>query len=161
MKTIKLLIIGLDAATLDLIHPWVMEGKLPTIARLMSAGTSGRLASIVPPITPPAWTSFMTGKNPGKHGIFDFLETETGAYSQRYLNAGSRRAKTIWRILNEAGYTVGTMNIPFTYPPEHLDGFQISGMGTPSESSPFVYPPVLRSDTVVVVKSTEVMLAKP
>ena len=73
----------------------------------------------------------MTGKNPGKHGIFDFLETEPGTYSQRYLNAGSRRTKTIWRMLNEAGYTVGTMNIPFTYPPEHLDGFQISGHRLP------------------------------
>ena len=61
MKSVKLLIVGLDAATLDLINPWVAEGKLPNIARLMSAGASGRLASIVPPITPPAWTSFMTG----------------------------------------------------------------------------------------------------
>ena len=146
MKSVKLLIVGLDAATLDLINPWVAEGKLPNIARLMSAGASGRLASIVPPITPPAWTSFMTGKNPGKHGIFDFLETEPGTYSQRYLNAGSRRTKTIWRMLNEAGYTVGTMNVPFTYPPEHLDGFQIAGMATPSENSPFVYPPALRSE---------------
>ena len=146
MKTVKLLIIGLDAATLDLINPWVAEGKLPNIAHLMSAGASGRLASIVPPITPPAWTSFMTGKNPGKHGIFDFLETQPGTYSQRYVNASSRRTKTIWRMLNEAGYTVGTMNVPFTYPPEHLDGFQISGMATPPETSPFVYPPELRGE---------------
>jgi predicted AlkP superfamily phosphohydrolase/phosphomutase len=49
-------------------------------------------------------------------------------------------------MLNDAGYTVGTMNIPFTYPPEHLDGFQISGMATPSENSPFVYPPALRRE---------------
>lgn len=146
MKTVKLLIIGLDAATFDLINPWVAKGKLPNLAGLMSAGASGRLASVVPPITPPAWTSFMTGKNPGKHGIFDFLETHPGTYSQRYLNASSRRTKTIWRMLNEAGYTVGTMNLPFTYPPEHLDGFQISGMATPSEKSPFVFPPELRSE---------------
>ncbi len=146
MKTIKLLIIGLDAATLDLINPWIAEGKLPTLARLMSAGVSGRLASVLPPITPPAWTSFMTGKNPGKHGIFDFLETEPGSYSLRYLNGSSRRARTIWRMLNDAGYTVGTMNVPFTYPPEQLDGFQISGMATPSENSPFIYPPELRRE---------------
>ncbi|HEY4271544.1 MAG TPA: alkaline phosphatase family protein [Candidatus Udaeobacter sp.] len=146
MKTIKLLILGLDAATLDLINPWVAEGKLPNLAHLMSAGASGRLASVVPPITPPAWTSFMTGKNPGKHGIFDFLEAQPGTYSLRYLNASSRRAKTVWRMLNDAGYTVGTMNVPFTYPPEHLDGFQISGMATPSENSPFIYPPELRTE---------------
>ena len=146
MKTVKLLIVGLDAATLDLINPWVAEGKLPNIAHLMSAGASGRLASILPPVTPPAWTSFMTGKNPGKHGIFEFVEMPSGTYSLRYLDASSRRTKTVWRMLNDAGYTVGTMNIPFTYPPEHLDGFQISGMATPSESSPFIYPPELRSE---------------
>jgi hypothetical protein len=94
LKTVKLLIIGLDAATLDLIKPWVAEGKLSNLGQLMDAGASGRLASVVPPITPLAWTSFMTGKNPGKHGIFDFLETEPGTYSLRYLNGSSRRAKT-------------------------------------------------------------------
>jgi predicted AlkP superfamily phosphohydrolase/phosphomutase len=146
MKKIQLLIVGLDAATLDLISPWVSQGKLPTIARLISTGTSGPLASILPPVTPQAWTSFMTGKNPGKHGIFEFMEMPAGTYSLRYLDAKARRAKTVWRMLNDAGYTVGTVNIPFTYPPEPLDGFQISGMATPSEKSPFVYPPELRRE---------------
>src|SRR4030095_6170515 len=108
----------------------------------------GGPAPILPPITPPAWTSFMTGKNPGKHGIFHFLEAQPGSYEVRYLNGGSRRTKTIWRMLNDAGFTVGTMNIPFTYPPEHLNGFQISGMDTPSEKSPFIHPPELRSELV-------------
>jgi predicted AlkP superfamily phosphohydrolase/phosphomutase len=148
MKTPRLLIVGLDAATFDLICPWVAEGKLPNIAALMKNGGWGRLASILPPITPPAWTSFMTGKNPGKHGIFHFLGGRPGTYKLSYLNAASRRAKTIWRMLSDAGYTVGTMNIPFTYPPEHLNGFQISGMDTPSEKSPFIYPPELRSELV-------------
>src|SRR5437870_3718530 len=146
MSKIKVLIVGLDAATLDLIKPWIGEGKLPNLAQLMKEGASGRLASILPPITPPAWTSFMTGKNPGKHRIFHFMEAQPGSYSLRYLNATSRRAKTIWKMLSDAGFTVGTMNIPFTYPPEHLRGFQISGMDTPSEKSAFVYPPELRQD---------------
>src|SRR6266478_6259348 len=148
MKKPRLLIVGLDAATFDLICPWIAEGKLPTLAALMKNGAWGRLASILPPITPPAWTSFMTGKNPGKHGIFHFLEARPGTYKLSYLNAASRRAKTIWRMLSDAGYTVGTMNIPLTYPPEHLNGFQISGMDTPSEESPFVYPPELHSELV-------------
>jgi predicted AlkP superfamily phosphohydrolase/phosphomutase len=146
MKKPKVLIVGLDAATFDLIGPWVAGGKLPNLEALMKNGAWGRLASILPPITPPAWTSFMTGKNPGKHGIFHFLEAQPGSYELRYLNGGSRRTKTIWRMLNDAGFTVGTMNIPFTYPPEQLNGFQISGMDTPSEKSPFVYPPELRSE---------------
>src|SRR5437870_9410462 len=111
MKTPKVLIVGLDSATFDLARPWIAEGKLPSLTALMQNGAWGRLASVVPPITPPAWTSFMTGKNPGKHGIFHFLEASPGRYGLRYLNAGSRRAKTIWRILSDTGYTVGTMNI--------------------------------------------------
>ena len=146
MSTIKLLIVGLDAATLDLVNPWVGEGKLPNLAQLVKEGVSGRLASILPPITPPAWTSFMTGKNPGKHRIFHFMEAEPGSYSLRYVNASSRCAKTIWKMLSDAGFTVGTMNIPFTYPPEHLNGFQISGMDTPSEKSAFIYPPEIRDE---------------
>ena len=52
------------------------------------------------------------------------------------------------RLLNAAGFSVGTMNIPFTYPPEALDGFQISGLDTPSANSPFVYPPSLKRELV-------------
>jgi predicted AlkP superfamily phosphohydrolase/phosphomutase len=145
-KNPKAVIIGLDAATWTLIRPWMAEGGMPNLAKLVNAGVSGRLESILPPITPPAWTSFMTGKNPGKHGIFNFVETEPDGYAMNYVNATSRRSPTVWRLLNDAGFSVGTMNIPFTYPPEPLDGFQISGLDTPSESSPFIHPASLRRE---------------
>ena len=147
-KVPKAVVIGLDAATWTLIRPWMAEGSMPNLAKLMKSGVSGSLESILPPITPPAWTSFMTGKNPGKHGIFHFVETEHGGYAMNYANATSRRSPTVWKLLNDAGYSVGTMNIPFTYPPEPLNGFQISGMDTPSESSPFIHPPELRDELV-------------
>jgi len=147
-KVPKVVVIGLDAATWTLIRPWMAEGRMPNLAKLVKAGVSGALESILPPITPPAWTSFMTGKNPGKHGIFHFVETEHGGYAMNYANATSRRSPTLWKLLNNAGYSVGTMNIPFTYPPEPLNGFQISGMDTPSENSPFIHPPALREDLV-------------
>jgi predicted AlkP superfamily phosphohydrolase/phosphomutase len=147
-KVPRVVVIGLDAATWTVIRPWMAEGHLPNLTRLMKAGVSDRLESILPPITPPAWTSFMTGKNPGKHGIFHFVETEHGGYAMNYANATSRRSPTVWKLLNDAGYTVGTMNIPFTYPPEKLNGFQISGMDTPSETSPFIHPPELRDELV-------------
>ncbi len=147
-KVPKVVVIGLDAATWTVIRPCMAEGKMPNLAKLMKAGVSGTLESILPPITPPAWTSFMTGKNPGKHGIFHFVETEYGGYAMKYANATSRRSPTVWKLLNNAGYSVGTMNIPFTYPPEPLNGFQISGMDTPSETSPFIHPPELREELV-------------
>lgn len=147
-KVPKVVVIGLDSATWRVIRPWMAEGSLPNLAKLMEGGVSGGLESVLPPITPPAWTSFMTGKNPGKHGIFHFVETEHGGYAMNYANATSRRSPTVWKLLNDAGYSVGTMNIPFTYPPEPLDGFQISGMDTPSETSRFIHPPELREELI-------------
>src|SRR2546423_13097629 len=117
MKTPRVVIVGLDAATFDLIGPWVAEGKLPNLEALIRNGAWGRLASILPPITPPAWTSFMTGKNPGKHGVFHFIETAADSYAMNYANGGSRRSPTVWRILNAARFSLRTMKIPFSYPP--------------------------------------------
>jgi predicted AlkP superfamily phosphohydrolase/phosphomutase len=142
----KIVIIGLDSATWDLIRPWAAEGLLPNLSKLIENGVSGELESAIPPLTPPAWTSFMTGKNPGKHGIFYFLEPQPGSYAMRYANAGSRRSKTVFGLLSEAGLTVSSSNVPFTYPPEKLSGFQISGMDTPSVQSAFIYPPELRDE---------------
>ncbi len=147
-KVPRVVVIGLDSATWTLIRPWMAEGSMPNLAQLMKSGASGALQSVLPPITPPAWTSFMTGKQPGKHGIFNFIESEKGGYAMNYANATSRRSPTVWKLLNDAGFTVGTMNIPFTYPPEQLNGFQISGMDTPSETSQFIHPPELREELV-------------
>jgi predicted AlkP superfamily phosphohydrolase/phosphomutase len=151
MKKPKIVIIGLDAATWVLIRPWAAEGLLPSLSKLIEGGVSGDLQSAIPPLTPPAWTSFMTGSNPGKHGIFYFLEPQPGSYTMRYANAGSRRSRTFFGLLSDAGFTVGSMNVPFTYPPEPLTGFQISGMDTPSEKSAFIHPPSLREELEKVV----------
>jgi len=143
MATPRIFIIGLDAATWDILKPWTEAGDLRNIAGLMRKSANGKLQSSIPPLTPPAWTSFMTGCNPGKHGIYNFMEPREGSYGMRYSNAGSRRARTLWRLLNDAGHSTGVVNVPFTYPPERLEGFQVSGMDTPSEKSGFVHPPEL------------------
>ena len=70
----KVLIIGLDGANFDFIKPWAKEGRLPTFGRFLEKGTHGVLLSTHQSNNPQAWTSFMTGKNAGKHGIFDFVE---------------------------------------------------------------------------------------
>ncbi|MGB3940991.1 MAG: alkaline phosphatase family protein, partial [Candidatus Manganitrophaceae bacterium] len=140
----KVLMIGIDGATLDLIKPWAKEGKLPTFKRLLDEGGHGELESVIPPVTPPAWTSLMTGMNPGKHGLFNFIDHDLADYSIRYANAGSRRVPTVWKRLSDLGWRVGVINMPMTYPPEPLNGFCISGLDTPDESSPFVYPPELK-----------------
>jgi predicted AlkP superfamily phosphohydrolase/phosphomutase len=136
----RALVIGLDGATLDLVKPWADEGKLPTLSRLMERGAWGALRSTVPPVTAPAWTSFMTGKNPGRHGIFDFIELKPGTYDVRYTNGGTARARSLWRILGDSGLRVGVVNVPMTYPPEEVNGYLISGLDTPDEESDFIRP---------------------
>ncbi len=74
----RLLIIGLDGATFDLIRPWAAAGKLPNIARLMEIGVSAPLRSVPNQNSAPAWSGYATGKNPGKHGIFYFNERTRG-----------------------------------------------------------------------------------
>lgn len=138
-----MLIVGLDGATLDLAAPWIADGTLPNLRRLTEAGAHGRLASTIPPATFPSWMSFMTGVNPGRHGVFDFTCREPGTYRVRFVNATSRQAPTIWEILSRAGRRVCVLGVPGTYPPEPVNGCMVSGFDTPvttrSDAS-FVYP---------------------
>src|SRR4030065_27001 len=77
----RVLCIGLDGATFDLIKPFIAQGKLPTFKKLMDSGAWSELRSTVPPVTASAWSSFMTGKNPGAHGLFDFMQRRNGSYA--------------------------------------------------------------------------------
>jgi predicted AlkP superfamily phosphohydrolase/phosphomutase len=136
----KLLIIGLDGATFDLIKPWAAEGKLPTLAKLMQGGVTGDLESTLPPVTSPAWPTFMTGKNPGKHGVFDFIRPRAGSFDM--VNASQIKGKLLWEILSEAGYSVGVLNVPITFPPRKVNGYLVPGLLSPDQGKT-VYPPDL------------------
>lgn len=126
-----MLIIGLDGATWDLINPLRKQGLLPVIDRLLRTGVWSNLQSTIPPATFPAWTTFMTGMNPGKHGVLDFTERIPGTYRLRFVNATCREAETVWQRLSRAGLRVGVMGVPATYPPENVNGFMISGFDSP------------------------------
>ena len=129
----------MDGATFDVISPWVSGGKLPNFGRLMKEGTWGRLQSTNPPLTPCAWTSFKTGVNPGKHGVYEFYYLDENRDLQVNFNR-FRGYKSIWRILSENGLRCCVYNVPFTYPPEKVNGVLISGLLTPSTRSNFTYP---------------------
>jgi len=94
----RLLIFGLDGATLDLVHPWAAAGKLPTLHRLMSTGCWGPLESTVPPMTSPAWPSFATASYPAKHSVFDFVSAHSGTYN--IVNATGIKRPTLWDLLS-------------------------------------------------------------
>lgn len=139
----RVVVIGLDGATFDLISPWVEEGKLPAFGHLLEEGVSGELRTVIPPLTPAAWNSFATGCNPGKHGMFDHLYRKEGSYRFSPVSSRLRGARAIWTLLSEAGKRVGVMNLPTTYPPERVRGIMISGMYTPVSEEGFTYPPSL------------------
>ena len=132
----KILVIGWDGATFDLLKPWVRDGKLPNIARLMEHGVHGPLRSTLPPMTFPAWSSFMTGVNPGKHGIYDFTKQRAGTYDLEFVSGGQRCATSFWSLLSKAGRKVISVSVPGTYPPEPVNGVMISGFDAPGVDGP-------------------------
>jgi len=139
----RVVIIGLDGVPLDLLRPWMESGELPTMQRFLRHGVVGDLCSTMPPTSGPSWSSFMTGKNPGKTGIYDFLYRAGGTYRFPPVNASLRHGKDLWEILGEAGYRVGVLNVPLTYPVKPVNGFLISGWMTPYSVKDYVYPPEL------------------
>lgn len=127
----RLIIFGLDGATFDLIRPWAEAGHLPTLYDLMQRGVSGNLASTLPPLTATAWPSFMTGKNPGKHGVFDFFRSTTG--EMVFANASQIDGRWWCEDLSAAGLSIGLLNVPLTHPPRSINGYIIPGIPTPDE----------------------------
>lgn len=156
----KILVIGLDGAEPSLLFKWAQDGELPNIRKLIKEGSSGNLKTTYPPMTAPAWTAYMTGKNPGNTGVFDFVQRIPGKYEKVEFNplfgekeggidfsvitANMIKSKKIWEIISEANKKVGVMHVPMTYPPDKVNGFFISGMGTPNPNSNFTYPAELR-----------------
>lgn len=143
----KVLVMGLDGMPPHLLKWLVAEGHMPNVARLMDAGSYGPLKSTIPPITPTAWTSFMTGKNPGKHGIYGFLKfSPDNPTAVSLANSLSITGNTLSDILNQYGKKVGFINLPMTYPPRPVNGFVITGLMTPSVDSSFTYPESLKNE---------------
>jgi predicted AlkP superfamily phosphohydrolase/phosphomutase len=122
----RLAIVGLDGATFRVLDRLDADGVMPALSRVKARGLSAVLRSTTPSYTPPGWVSMITGVNPGRHGVFGFLEN-TPQEPPRISHSGSIRAPAIWRYLNERGHTAGIFNVPMTYPPVALDGFMVAG----------------------------------
>jgi predicted AlkP superfamily phosphohydrolase/phosphomutase len=146
MQVSKLVVIGLDGATLDLIQPFIAQGKLPTFKKLMDSGAWSELRSTVPPVTASAWSSFMTGKNPGAHGLFDFMRRRANSYDLAPVSARDRDGKAVWDLLADAGKRVIVMNVPVTWPPSPVNGLLVTGMLTPRNAENYTYPKELAEE---------------
>jgi len=149
----KFLLIGLDGGTFEVIKPFIKEGYLPNIEKVMTLGSYGILESTIPSVTAPAWASFMTGKNPGKHGIFHFFEFSRDErqltynfYTGKFLNFSHIQESTIFELLGENGKKVISINIPMTYPPREIKGKMISCWLTPPGAKDYTFPLSLRGE---------------
>jgi len=146
-KKRKLFVLGLDGATWDVLLPLIEEGWMPTLKAIMEKGAWGDLESIIPPVTGPSWTSFATGKNPGKTGVFDYFVREPNKYILKPISSVHLKDSTFWDFLSSVGYRVGIVAFPMLYPPYEINGFMLSGAMAPSESN-ICFPPELRRKLV-------------
>ena len=122
----RLALIGVDGATYRVLDPMIDAGAMPRLARIRNEGTHAILRSTIPTYTPPAWVSMATGVNPGRHGVFGFLDN-TPQEPTAIAHSGSIRATPMWSDLRERGIRVGILNVPMSYPPASVDGFFVAG----------------------------------
>ena len=127
----RVLVIGIDGGTFRVIDRLASEGKLPHFGGMFRTGCRAVLESTLPPITAPAWTSFSTGKNPGKHGLFNFMTFKKGTYEIELVNATSIKSRQLWHYFHDNKRPFVLLNVPVTYPPLELGGTMVSGLLTP------------------------------
>jgi predicted AlkP superfamily phosphohydrolase/phosphomutase len=153
--TKKMIVLGLDGLDPVLTRRWIDEGRLPAFAKLLRQGDFRPLGTSLPPQTPVAWSNFITGMDPGGHGIFDFFnrdpktyvpvfsatETSGGTKTIRIgktlipLSGGHvrnlRKGQAFWQILEDADIPSTIFKMPSNYPPVATRQRTLAGMNTP------------------------------
>jgi len=147
-----LLVVGLDGASYQLCNHWMDEGHLPNLARIRRQGAWIPLQSTIPAVSPVAWSSFMTGTNPGEHGVFGFFVPERpGPYQPptrfRPVSSQDCHGKRFWEQMNQAGLSTGIVGVPVTYPVQVINGHMIAGLLAPKLEAPgATYPAALAAE---------------
>jgi len=139
-KSKKVVVIGPDGTPLSLIRRLIDQGELPNFARIFQDGSVRPMTSAIPAVSSVAWSSFMTGKNPGKHGIYGFLDHRPHSYDTYIPNSRAMHGETLWEILSRHGKRVVVMNVPVTYPPRQVNGILVAGFLAPKLEKG-TYPP--------------------
>ena len=137
MSIKKILVIGLDAACLNNIMPWINEGHLPSLKHLMDIGIYSDLRTVMPAMTASAWTSMVTGKNPGKHGVFDFYRYNDNNYGRQTVSSLDNKARCIWDYYSEHARFPIVINVPVTHPAKKIKGIIIPGFPAPENPNCF------------------------
>ncbi len=126
--SVRTLLVGWDGATFTVLDELMAQGVMPFLKSFLAGGTRAKLRTIVPALTPPAWTSLMTGRTPGYHGVFDFFRFE-GQNSKliRFFTSSDVLTETIWGLASKNGLRVASMNFPSMYPAPHVEGYVVPG----------------------------------
>jgi predicted AlkP superfamily phosphohydrolase/phosphomutase len=141
----KILVLGLDCAAPELLFGY---DDLPNIRRLMEAGAYGRLESVIPPITVPAWMCMTTSQDPGTLGIYGFRNRADHSYDGlKIATARSITAPAIWDHIAREGKRSIIVGVPPGYPPRKLNGISVSCFLTPdTDKNIFTHPPELSQE---------------
>ena len=137
----QVMVLGLDGLDPRRVRQMISAGELPNFAGLEKQGSLMNLGTTAPPISPVAWATFLTGVNPGKHNIFDFVRRLPGQYAcapssvrRDSFDASFeplRKSQPFWHLLADAGVFASVLRVPMTFPPEPFDGLLLSGMAVP------------------------------
>ena len=120
-------VIGLDGVGLPLVRELIDRGVMPALGALVRGGTLAPMRSSIPTISSVSWTNFMTGRNPGKHGVYGFTDVRPGTFTMYFPNFGDVKSETLWDVAGKAGKRSIVMNVPNTYPARPLTGMMVSG----------------------------------
>lgn len=146
----RVMVIGLDCGSPDLVFDQFRD-ELPVLSQLMRVGTWGRLQSSIPCITVPAWSSMMTGRDPGTLGIYGFRNRADYTYAaMTTADSSAVREPRLWDYVSDAGRDSVVIGVPQTYPVHALKGHLVSGLLTPGTDSLFTYPAIFRQDVLNV-----------
>ena len=137
----KVFVLGLDGATWDVLNPLIDRGDLPNLGRLRDSGAHGDLRSVFPPLSPVAWTGVMTGKNSGKHGVFEFLEYAHNPLVGRVNSSRAIKAELVWEVAGRHGKTTVAGGVPMSYPPRKAPGFYLGDFLSPAGAADFASDP--------------------
>lgn len=150
----KVIILGVDGATWDMLLPRARRGQMPHLAALLEQAAWGEMQSTTPPFSAQAWVSLATGKNQARHGVVDFWERRQGlAPGERTTFVTSRHVhgETLWQTAGRHGLTVGVVNVPVTYPPTAVNGLLVSGFLTPPGVDDYAFPAALKAEIEALV----------
>ncbi len=127
----KLLLVGWDGAEPTIVAKMLKDGRLPRLASQVKRGFFSSISSTIPPSSLPAWTSAMTGVNPGRHGLVDFVRLDPGRRRLRLVTASEREAPTLFELAGRAGLSVACLGMPGSWPPAPDAGVCIAGFDSP------------------------------